>query len=140
MLVHVHLASIQCSACAAAAGRVAGASKTSFINNSCVLCGVQTCVQVVENWYPGNAKDSKGVLLVVTAGKEGAISGGDKFLGVSNAASTAQRSTTQHITIACGWAQVAWLTHGTMGSRSALHFALCLCIACNIICLCNVLN
>ena len=40
-------------------------------------------VQVVENWYPGNAKDSKGVVLVVTAGKEGAISGGDKFLGVS---------------------------------------------------------
>lgn len=40
--------------------------------------------QVVENWYPGAAKDSKGVLLVVTAGKEGAISGGDKFLGVSD--------------------------------------------------------
>lgn len=40
--------------------------------------------QVVDNWYPGAAKDSKGVLLVVTAGKEGAISGGDKFLGVSS--------------------------------------------------------
>jgi len=36
--------------------------------------------KVVENWYPGAAKDNKGVLLVVTAGKEGAISGGDKFL------------------------------------------------------------
>lgn len=45
----------------------------------CRFCGLQ----VVENWYPGNAKDNKGVVLVVTAGKEGAISGGDKFLGVS---------------------------------------------------------
>lgn len=42
-------------------------------------------MQVVENWYPGSDKDSKGVLLVVTAGKEGAISGGDKFISVSSA-------------------------------------------------------
>jgi hypothetical protein len=41
-------------------------------------------LQVVENWYPGKDKDSKGVVLVVTAGKEGAISGGDKFLSVSD--------------------------------------------------------
>lgn len=40
------------------------------------------CVQVVENWYPGAAKDKKGVLLVVTAGKEGALSGGDSFMQV----------------------------------------------------------
>lgn len=40
-------------------------------------------LQVVENWYPGKDKENKGVVLVVTAGKEGAISGGDKFLGVS---------------------------------------------------------
>lgn len=40
-------------------------------------------LQVVKNWYPGKDKESKGVVLVVTAGKEGAISGGDKFLGVS---------------------------------------------------------
>lgn len=55
-----------------------------------VLCGhcpLSGTVQVVENWYPGNAKDSKGVLLVVTAGKEGAIVGGDKFLGVSSISS-----------------------------------------------------
>ena len=51
------------------------------------------CVQVVDNWYPGADKASKGVLLVVTAGKEGAISGGDKFLSVSAIATAAlQRS------------------------------------------------
>lgn len=49
----------------------------------CLFAPVVLTNQVVENWYPGAAKDSKGVLLVVTAGKEGAISGGDKFLGVS---------------------------------------------------------
>jgi hypothetical protein len=32
--------------------------------------------QVVENWYPtAEEGDKKGVLLVVTAGKEGALSG-----------------------------------------------------------------
>jgi hypothetical protein len=51
----------------------------------CAWCSdfASSCLQVVENWYPGTAKDSKGVVLVVTAGKEGAISGGDKFLSVS---------------------------------------------------------
>ncbi len=35
---------------------------------------------MVENWYPGAAKKDKGVLLVVTSGKEGAISGGEAFV------------------------------------------------------------
>jgi hypothetical protein len=40
--------------------------------------------QVLENWYPTpeEGKD-KGVLLVVTSGKEGAISGGKNFMTVS---------------------------------------------------------
>jgi len=38
--------------------------------------------QVIDNWYPGDAKKDKGVLLVVTAGKEGAVTGGDSFVQV----------------------------------------------------------
>jgi hypothetical protein len=41
------------------------------------------CVQVVDNWYPGDAKKDKGVLLMVTAGKEGAVTGGEGFMAVS---------------------------------------------------------
>ncbi len=37
--------------------------------------------QVAETWYKTDAK--KGVLLVVTAAKEGAISGGKDFIAVS---------------------------------------------------------
>lgn len=34
-------------------------------------------LQVLENWWPTAEKgDKKGILLVVTSGKEGAISGG----------------------------------------------------------------
>jgi hypothetical protein len=42
-------------------------------------------LQVLENWYPTpeEGKD-KGVLLVVTSGKEGAISGGKNFMTVSD--------------------------------------------------------
>jgi hypothetical protein len=43
------------------------------------MCGVQ----VVDNWYPGAAKKDKGVLLMVTAGKEGAVTGGEGFMAVS---------------------------------------------------------
>lgn len=36
---------------------------------------------MVENWYPtAEEGDKKGVLLVVTAGKEGALSGGKAFM------------------------------------------------------------
>jgi uncharacterized membrane protein YgcG len=36
---------------------------------------------VVENWYPTPEEgDKKGVLVVVTAGKEGALSGGKSFM------------------------------------------------------------
>ncbi len=39
-------------------------------------------MQVLETWYPSaEAGDKKGVLLVVTAGKEGAVTGGKAFLG-----------------------------------------------------------
>lgn len=63
----------------------------------CMLsCFKSTGTQVVDNWYPGTAKDSKGVVLVVTAGKEGAISGGDKFLGVSVHSGRTETSTAQH--------------------------------------------
>lgn len=37
---------------------------------------------MVDNWYPGDAKKDKGVLLVVTAGKEGAVIGGEGFNAV----------------------------------------------------------
>eukprot|EP00775_Hariotina_reticulata_P011379 gene11379-11528_t len=36
--------------------------------------------KVVDTWYPDAAKKDKGVLLVVTAGKEGAVTGGDGFV------------------------------------------------------------
>eukprot|EP00882_Tetradesmus_deserticola_P001501 GHRQ01001621.1.p1 GENE.GHRQ01001621.1~~GHRQ01001621.1.p1 ORF type:complete len:266 (+),score=96.33 GHRQ01001621.1:215-1012(+) len=36
--------------------------------------------KVVDNWYPGDAKKDKGVLLMVTAGKEGAVTGGEGFV------------------------------------------------------------
>jgi hypothetical protein len=39
---------------------------------------------VVDNWYPGDAKKDKGVLLMVTAGKEGAVTGGEGFIAVRN--------------------------------------------------------
>ncbi len=39
---------------------------------------------MVENWYPTpELGDKKGVVLVVTAGKEGAVTGGKSFMGVS---------------------------------------------------------
>lgn len=40
---------------------------------------------MIDNWYPGDAKAEKGVLLMVTAGKEGAVTGGDKFIEVRRA-------------------------------------------------------
>lgn len=36
--------------------------------------------KVIDNWYPADAKKDKGVLLVVTAGKEGAVTGGEGFM------------------------------------------------------------
>jgi uncharacterized membrane protein YgcG len=37
--------------------------------------------QVVENWYPtAEEGENKGVMVVVTAGKEGALSGGKAFM------------------------------------------------------------
>jgi hypothetical protein len=74
-------------------------------------CAVRHCVQVVENWYPGSDKDSKGVVLVVTAGKEGAISGGDKFISVSSTERAAQGGCSPHGPYrscqASGWVGVA---------------------------------
>jgi hypothetical protein len=52
-------------------------------------------VQVVDNWYPGDAKKDKGVLLMVTAGKEGAVTGGEGFMAVSKRQTAARRSKTQ---------------------------------------------
>ena len=41
-------------------------------------------MQVLENWYPTPEEgDKRGVVLVVTAGKEGAITGGKSFMTVS---------------------------------------------------------
>lgn len=34
----------------------------------------------MKNWYTKEELDTKGMLLVMTAGKEGAVSGGNKFL------------------------------------------------------------
>ena len=40
--------------------------------------------QVLEGWYKNaSATDKKGLVLVVTAGKEGAVTGGKAFMGVS---------------------------------------------------------
>jgi hypothetical protein len=49
-----------------------------------VLLGMSS--QIMENWYPNKADaDKKGIILVVTAGKEGAIAGGQGFMSVSRA-------------------------------------------------------
>lgn len=38
---------------------------------------------MLENWYPtAEEGDKKGVMVVVTAGKEGAVSGGKSFMQV----------------------------------------------------------
>ena len=43
-----------------------------------------TTPQVLEGWYKNaSATDKKGLVLVVTAGKEGAVTGGKAFMGVS---------------------------------------------------------
>jgi hypothetical protein len=49
---------------------------------NCVCFLYLCCVQVVDNWYPGDAKKDKGVLLMVTASKEGAVTGGEGFMAV----------------------------------------------------------
>jgi uncharacterized protein len=36
--------------------------------------------KILNNWYDKNELDTKGLLLVMTAGKEGAVSGGGKFM------------------------------------------------------------
>lgn len=54
---------------------------TGVTNGAVPSCGV---LQVIDNWYPGDAKKDKGVLLVVTAGKEGAVTGGDGFMQVAS--------------------------------------------------------
>ncbi|EFN54260.1 hypothetical protein CHLNCDRAFT_58309 [Chlorella variabilis] len=36
--------------------------------------------KLVSKWYPGAAKDKAGVLIVVSAGKDGALTGGDAFM------------------------------------------------------------
>lgn len=38
-------------------------------------------MQALENWY-GSETDKKGVVLMVTTGKEGAVTGGASFLDV----------------------------------------------------------
>ena len=38
--------------------------------------------KALDNWYPGAAADKKGVVLMVTASKEGAVTGGKAFLEV----------------------------------------------------------
>lgn len=45
-------------------------------------CLAVDLAQVVDTWYPDAAKKDKGVLLVVTAGKEGAVTGGEGFVQV----------------------------------------------------------
>ncbi len=43
--------------------------------------------KVLEGWYPSAAEgDKKGLVLVVTAAKEGAITGGKSFMNVGSLA------------------------------------------------------
>lgn len=37
--------------------------------------------KLISKWFPGAAADKRGVLLVVTAGKDGALTGGKSFMG-----------------------------------------------------------
>lgn len=36
--------------------------------------------KLVSKWFPGSEADKRGVLLIVTAGKDGALTGGDAFV------------------------------------------------------------
>lgn len=42
--------------------------------------------KLIEKWYPTQEQgDAKGILLVVTTAKDGAVTGGPKFMNVSTA-------------------------------------------------------
>lgn len=50
--------------------------------------------KALEQWYKGDKDaDKKGVLIVVSAGKEGAVSGGAKFIEVRELTGTSLQGT-----------------------------------------------
>lgn len=103
-----------------------------------MYCGY-CAAQVVDNWYPGDAKKDKGVLLMVTAGKEGAVSGGEGFVKVRARVGTAtsgHANVQPHTVQQWQWAAVLPSSSSSPGAATAAPEVLFTCIVLVQHCIC----